>query len=116
MVLGEGPLRQALESMHEELNLKSRVFLPEIVKNPEHYLRQASPFGNEFEIRRISQCRCGAIACGLPVVSTDFSGTLREIIHDGGNGALVAPGDEVGLKNAMNHLMGNEVERQRLAE
>lgn len=41
-----------------------------------------------------------AMAAGLPVVSTRVGG-IGEVVQDGRTGALVAPGDELGLREAM---------------
>lgn len=53
-----------------------------------------------------------AMAAGLPVVGTDADG-IRDVIIPNRNGFLVQIGDVMGLKNAMNLLIQNELLRQK---
>ncbi len=56
-----------------------------------------------------------AMARELPVISTNIGGPA-EIVTDGVDGLLVAPGDEDALASAIAHLLDNAGERQRLAQ
>jgi glycosyltransferase involved in cell wall biosynthesis len=54
-----------------------------------------------------------AMAAGLPVVVTANVGT-SELLHDGINGYVVAPGDAEALANSLEHLVSNQAERKRV--
>jgi glycogen(starch) synthase len=56
-----------------------------------------------------------ALACGVPVVATDHGGH-REVVRDGEDGLLVAPGDVDALADALVRLVDDPVLRARLAE
>lgn len=56
-----------------------------------------------------------AMACGKAVVATNVGG-IPEIINDGTNGLLVAPGDEAALVNSIQRLIDDEPLRRRLGE
>jgi glycosyltransferase involved in cell wall biosynthesis len=54
-----------------------------------------------------------AMACGLPVVATDVSGT-REVVADGESGLLVPPCDPPALARALARLLDDPELRTRL--
>ncbi len=53
-----------------------------------------------------------AMAAGLPVVASR-AGALSELVRDGENGILVAPGDSEGLAGALRRLLGDADLRHR---
>jgi glycosyltransferase involved in cell wall biosynthesis len=56
-----------------------------------------------------------ALACGLPVISTNISG-IPEIIDSGENGILVEPDDPLSLADEMEKILGKDELRQRFAK
>ena len=57
-----------------------------------------------------------AMACALPCVAFDCAPGVREIVHDGVNGALVPPGNTEAFAAALGQLMDDPAERARLGK
>jgi len=56
-----------------------------------------------------------AMAAGLPVVASSVGG-IPDVVKDGVTGCLVAPGDAVGLQEALGRLLGNPSLRRAMGE
>ncbi len=56
-----------------------------------------------------------AMACAVPVVATRVGG-VHELVDDGVDGTLVAPGDAADLANAVSRLLGDAGLRTRMGE
>lgn len=115
VVLGEGPLRPALEAQIVELGIADRVRLLGAVQNPHAILRRADLYVLSSELEGFPMALAEALACGLPVVATEYHVALRDLVQDGVNGIVVPPRDAAALAAAMDHLMGDADARGRLA-
>lgn len=114
LILGEGQERRSLEALIEQLGLKDRVHLPGWVREPNSTLQNMDLFVMSSYYEGSSNAMLEAMACGVAVIATDCTSSVREIIHDGVNGVVVPVNDIHAMASAMDRLMTNQAERRRL--
>ena len=106
IVLGEGELRPALESLIDELGLTEHdVQMPGFVDNPFAYLSRCNLFVLSSRREGLPGALIEAMACGAPVVSTDCRSGPAEILEGGRWGRLVPVGDVDALAKAMAEVL-----------
>ena len=120
-IVGDGPLRVRLEALIAEYDLASRVALLGRLYQDE--LRQRYAAADLFALfcvpasdddrDGIPNVMIEAMATGLPVVSTRFSG-IPELVVDGETGRLVAVDDETADAEALRSLLGDPELRRRM--
>jgi glycosyltransferase involved in cell wall biosynthesis len=120
-IVGEGSLRQALETQIQQLGLANEVTLCGSLPHQaviEKY-RQATLFSLPCVVQAdgerdgIPNVILEALAMELPVVSTRHSG-IPEVIEDGQNGLLVPPEEVVPLAAALAKLLDDPILRKKL--
>lgn len=115
ILIGDGPLRQALTQQVSELELTAAVHFVGRQKDPFRYLRQADIFVLPSRWEGFGNVLVEAMACGLPVVSFDCPSGPKEIIAHERDGLLVPAGDVDELSNAIVRLIDDETDRLRIA-
>jgi glycosyltransferase involved in cell wall biosynthesis len=106
LILGEGELKGMLEALVSECGLTTgEVQMPGFVPNPFSYLARSGVFVLSSRYEGLPGALIEAMACGVPVVSTDCPSGPREILEDGRWGALVPVGDENALAKAINTVL-----------
>lgn len=119
MILGEGPERQALQILVDELGLHDVVSMPGFVPNPFPYMRMARLLVLSSRHEGLPNVLIQAMALGTPVVATDCPSGPAEILEQGKFGPLVAIGDTDALASAITSMlerMPNAAARAQLIE
>lgn len=115
VIYGEGPRRQSLQLLIDNLQLTNRVLLPGRTEHVIDELQKSKIFCLSSDYEGMSNSMIEAICVGLPIVSTKVSGT-DELIKDGVNGLLVDIGDEKGMTDALIKLIQNEELMNKMGE
>ena len=79
-IIGDGILREELESRIQNLKLQNNVFLVGRQSNPYKYLNNSDCFLFSSNHEGFPNVLLEALACGLPVISTDCMSGPREIL------------------------------------
>ena len=114
MILGQGELRNPLESLVAELGVADQVLLPGFATDPWPYYASAHLFALSSDYEGYPLVLIEALRSGLPIVSTDCESGPREILAGGRYGTLVPVGDEAALATALEHAFGRELDREAL--
>lgn len=100
----------------EDLGVADQVVLRGTVKDMAAAYRELSVVAISSEREGRPMALAEAAACGVPCVSFDVSGGVRELVDDGVTGTLVPPGDVPGLAAAFGELMDDAGLRRRYGE
>ena len=116
-IFGEGSLRNHLEKLIEELNIKGRVFLEGAVAEATLKNRDAKLFVMASNFEGFPNALAEAMAYGIPSISTDFdTGVASDLIEEGQNGWLVKVGDTMGLADKMRLVLNLQEKTDEVAE
>jgi glycosyltransferase involved in cell wall biosynthesis len=108
LILGIGQDEEKLKSLVNELGIQEHVLFLGFQKNPYKFMNRASIFVLSSLWEGFPNVILEAMACGVPVISTDCPSGPREIITNDKNGILVPPADEKALAEAMLNLLINK--------
>jgi len=114
VILGEGEERAALEALVQVLGIESVVSLPGFVENPFTYMSKATVFVISSVWEGFGNVLVEAMACGMPVVSTDCPSGPSEILEYGRYGPLVPVGDIEALAEAIGLTLENPIDAETL--
>ncbi|MFQ4136146.1 glycosyltransferase [Nodosilinea sp. PGN35] len=113
-IVGEGPLRPALERQIRRLGLEGAVRLLGFRPNPYQLMAAADVFALSSVYEGFGNVVAEALACGTPVVATDCPHGPAEILENGEAGLLVPPRDGAALAVGILRLLHEPNLRERL--
>ena len=108
ILMGDGPVRDELMGLSEELGISDKVEFTGIVSDVRYRLYDAYAFLLTSDTEGMPNTLLEAMSLGVACISTDCPcGGPAEVIEDGINGILVKPGDSDGLANALDGLLSD---------
>jgi glycosyltransferase involved in cell wall biosynthesis len=112
VLLGDGPLREALEKQAAGLGMGGAVRFPGHRTDARALLAAADVFALPSRHEGMPLAALEAMEAGLPVVATRVIGS-EEVVEDGVTGALVRPADPTALGEALGRLLADPDLRRR---
>jgi glycosyltransferase involved in cell wall biosynthesis len=104
-IVGEGPLREAIEALTRTLGVSDQVHLPGYRRDVENWLADADAFVLSSDFEGIGNVVVEALAAGVPVVATHCCAAMPMLVEGAGilvpilNAAALADGmDEIGSR------------------
>jgi glycosyltransferase involved in cell wall biosynthesis len=116
LIVGEGEERKKIENLVEKLEISKNVLLLGLQNNPLKYIDKADVFVLSSVLEGFPNVLVEAMACGVPVVSTDCQSGPNEIIENGKSGFLVQVADEKKMANAIIKLLEDKELRKNFSE
>ena len=104
LLIGEGEMRESIESQIKSLSLNNKVILTGLQQNPFKYLRNAQLLALSSRTEAFPMVLIESLVLSCPVVATDCPTGPREIVIDGKNGLLVENDNQQALTEALDRL------------
>lgn len=113
IIFGDGKQKDFLLKLSKELKIEKQVEFMGFKENPYKYLSKARVFIQCSTQEGFGNTIVEAMACGVPVISTNCPVGPREIITDGVNGCLVRIGDYVSIAYNIDKILSNDSIRNK---
>lgn len=111
LILGEGRLRGMLEAQAAQLGLSDRVWMPGHAGDPLPAVKAAAVLALTSDYEGVPGVIREALALGTPVVSTESSVAVRELVAGSAQGDVVARGDQAALVAALDRWLAPDAVR-----
>ena len=116
-VIGDGPLKEELEELRDELGLKGKIFFYGYLEH-----KEIAEFYNSSDLFILPSLEEGlgyvsgeALACGCPVIASRVGG-IPDIIINKKVGLLFEPRDSDDIKDKINYIINNKDMTMQMAE
>ncbi len=118
LIVGQGPVREALEAEAAAVGVTDRVTLLGHVPDTRPYYQAARVFALPSHLRSeaFGIVQLEAMAAGLPVVNTRIPSGVPGVSVHGETGLTVPPGDPAALAEAVNRLLDDPALAARLGD
>lgn len=113
-IIGDGPIRQELEQLVQELGIYDDIIFYGYMLHPEEFMPFFDVFVLPSRAEAFGSVFAEAALCWLALVGTNVGG-IAEQIDDGVNGLLVPPEDAAALADAMEKVIMDPTYRYNLA-
>lgn len=106
VIAGDGPEKENLENLAKMLGIEKKVIFTGRLEKQQliHFYQESSIFCMSSYNEGMSNAMLEAIACGLPIVTTNIGGAV-ELVK--GNGTIVPCGDSFAIQEALETLLDN---------
>jgi len=112
---GKGEKENELKNMSQRLGVEQRVHFIGYRRDAHSIIKSFDVYVVPSHIEGFGTCLLDAVAAGAPVAATSVGG-VAEIINDGVEGALFAPGDPRALATSVAGLLKNPARAKKMAE
>ncbi len=114
-IAGEGELRSSLEQLASGLGIADKVFMPGTVSDIPSFLSDLDVAVLCSKSEGMSNAVLEYMAAGKPIVATEVGGNAQ-LIENVKNGLLIPPGDDSKLADAIDALLSDETEANRMGK
>ena len=115
VILGEGPDRERLLKLADDLSIEANVQLVGMQKNVSEWLSVSDVAISASFSEGLSNALVEAAASELPIIATNVGGN-PEVVEDGYNGILVDPQDFLSIKHAIENICKNDTHLLEMGE
>lgn len=108
-IIGDGPDREKIEKMIENLNLKDRVYLLGNKRNPYIWMKNAEIFVHSSKYEGFCLVILEALILGKAIIASDCKVGPKELLLNGKYGELFETGNSEELKMKIEKLINNQL-------
>lgn len=105
LILGDGEDREKLEAECKMHDVGDSTYFMGFVDNPYQYMKSSDVFVLSSKSEGFGNVLVEAMACGLPVVSSNAPFGPKEVLGDGEYGCLFEIGDYIELSNILERIL-----------
>jgi glycosyltransferase involved in cell wall biosynthesis len=115
VILGDGPERQRLAALADRLGISDRLDMPGYVEDVIPWLRRADLFALSSDYEGLPAAVLEALACGVPVVTTDCFPLAQQLLGTVNGCAVVPRRDVLAFARAIDDSLNSAARADELA-